>query len=103
MPGLTTTPGSNLISGKARLTKGTEVIRVSDRERVTVSQDAVREAVGPFIANDLGTSGYFVSIGSATCWVRHSQANFTPDGLPTTVRTEVTLDGKRYVGNVTAV
>lgn len=103
MPGLTTSPGTNLISGKARLTKGTEVIRVSDRERIAITQDAVREAAGPFIANDLGTTGYFVSIGNATCWVRHSQANFTPDGLPTTVSTELTLDGKRYVGNVTAV
>ena len=103
MPGLTTTPGSNLISGVARVKQGTEVIRVSDRERITVSQDAVREAVGPFIADDLKLPGYFISIGGDTCWVRLTQANFTPDGLPTTVKTEVTLDGKRYVGNVTAV
>jgi hypothetical protein len=103
MPGLDTTPGSNLISGVARPKEGTEVIRVSDRERITIPQDVVREAVGPFISDDLKLPGYFISIGGATCWVRSSQANFTPDGLPTTVRTELTLDGRKYVGNVTAV
>jgi hypothetical protein len=105
MPGLTTTPdpGSKLISGKARIAKGIEVIRVSDRERITLPMNVVREAVGPFIADDLNLPGYFVSVSGATCWVRQSQANFTPDGLPTTVGTELTLDGKRYVGNVTAV
>jgi hypothetical protein len=103
MPGLDTTPGSNLISGVARPKEGTEVIRVSDRERITIPQDVVREAVGPFISTDLKLPGYFISISGSTCWVRSSQANFTPDGLPTTVRTELTLDGRKYVGNVTAV
>ena len=101
MPGLTTTPGANLISGIARIDKGVEVIRVSDRERITLSQDAVREAVGPFVSDDLNTPGYFVSISGATCWVRRSQASFTPDGLPTTIKTELTLDGVPYIGNVT--
>jgi hypothetical protein len=103
MPGLTTTPGTNLLSGKARPKRGVEVIRVHDRERITLDQDVVREAVGPFVADDLKLPGYFISISGSTCWVRSTQANFTPDGLPTTVRTEVTLDGRKYVGNVTAV
>ena len=103
MPGLTTVPAATLVSGTARIAAGKEVIRVSDRARVPVTQLAIRDAVGPFRATDLALDGYFVSIGGATCWVRESDADFTGDTLPTAGNVTITLDGQKYIGNITAV
>lgn len=103
VPGLTTTPGSTLITGTARLVKGTEVIRVHDRERLALQQDATRPATGPFVADDLALPGYFINVSGATCWVRRADANFTPatTGLPATIKTDITIDGVPYIGNAT--
>lgn len=102
MPGLSTTPGAQLVTGTSRLVKGTEVIAVSDSRRIVLSQDAVRPATGPFVADALKLPGYFVNVDGTTCWVRRTQANFAPG--PTTASVEVTYpDGSKLVGNVTSV
>jgi len=94
--GLETVPAPQLVSGVARMAVGAEVIRLHDRERIKITRDVVRDAVGPFRVPDLGIlMGYLVSITGATCWVRETQANFAPDALtPHTVT--LTIDGEAY-------
>jgi hypothetical protein len=84
MPGLRTRPGTNLIHGVSRMAARVELIRVEDRARITLERETVREAVGPFLCEDLTgpdglpLPGYFVNVGQGTSWVRESQAGFTP-------------------------
>jgi hypothetical protein len=79
MPGLRTRPGANLGSGVARIAAGREVIRVEDRVRTSLTIDATRAAVGPFLCEDLGDlPGYLVNVGASTCWVREADAAYTP-------------------------
>jgi hypothetical protein len=83
MPGLRTRPADQLVRGVARLAAGVELIRLEDRDRVKLTVSAVRQAVGPFLCEDLDDlPGYFVNVTQATCWVRASQAGFTQDTDP---------------------
>jgi hypothetical protein len=108
MPGLklSQSPKGPAQSGVVTFTVGDEPIRTDTRERVKTGS-GVRPGYGPVFCDDLGLDGYLVlglaGTGGQLAWVRESQVSFTPDGLPTTVRTELTLDGRKYVGNVTAV
>jgi hypothetical protein len=77
--GLRTRPAANMTAGVARIAAGVEVIRVEDRHRTALTVEAIRSAAGPFLCEDLDDAiGYLVNIGSATCWVRESEAGYTP-------------------------
>jgi hypothetical protein len=95
MPGLRTRPAPGpQTHGTARLAAGIEVIRLEDRARITVPRATVRIATGPFIVEDLQDApGYFVDISQATCWVRASQAGYTPDPGTDPPTIELRVDG----------
>jgi hypothetical protein len=79
MPGLRTRPAAGLTHGTSRMAAGVELIRLEDRVRITLDRATTREAVGPFLVEDLDDApGYFVNVGQGTSWVRESQAGFTP-------------------------
>ena len=99
MPGLSLVPSPTLVAGRVTVPP-TEVIRVSDRERIQTTATATnRPAVGPYDIVDIASvqRGYLVYFTSGLAWVRESALTFTPDPIASAY--PVTVGGKA-VGTV---
>lgn len=80
MEGLTLVQEAPHVVGTGRIAQGVEVIALDNRDRIVLTQDATGRVMhGMFRSVDLNLTGYTVTISGRTCWVRSTQAAFTPD------------------------